>query len=151
MRKRLAFLLVLAALLSLVLVACGDETAPVPTYPGATSITLPDSIKSQFTATLANYKNTAADGFKTTDDLAKVKSSFQSSFKSAGWDDVSDKLASQAGAKAITDAGGFIIGFTKGNKGANVIAVPNAYAEGSGFTGINAGENPYIVISGNTQ
>lgn len=151
MRKRLACLLVIATLLSLALVACGDETAPVPTYPGATSITLTDSVKSQFSAGLANVKNASVDAFKSSDDLAKIKSAFETNFKNAGWSDVASQISSQAGVKAITDAGGFVIAYAKGNKSASVLGVPSQYAEGSGFTGVNANENPFVVISGNTQ
>jgi hypothetical protein len=149
MRKRLVILLVLATLLSLTLVACGDDApATVPAYPGATSITLADSVRSQFTTGLASVKNPTVDGFKTSDDIAKIKSTFDSSFKSNGWNDVSSQLTSQPNAKAINDAGGFVIGYSKGSKSATVMAIPNAYTEGSGITGLNANENAFIVVSG---
>jgi ABC-type uncharacterized transport system auxiliary subunit len=151
MRKRLACLLVIATLLSLFLAACGDEEAAVPTYPGATSITLADSVRTQFTTGLANVKNASVNGFKTSDDIARIKSTFDSNFKSAGWSDVSSQLANQPNVKAFNDAGGFVVGYSKGNKSATVMAVPNQYAEGSGISGLNANENAFIVVSGNPQ
>ena len=151
MKHRLAFLLVLATLFSLFLTACGDEPVTIPTYPGATSITLADSVRTQFSGGLANVKNPTVDGFKTTDDIAKIKSTFDSSFKSAGWEDVSSQLASQPSVKAINDAGGFVIGYSKSGKSASILAIPSAYTEGSGITGLNANENAFIVVSGNPQ
>jgi hypothetical protein len=149
MKKRLPLVIVIAVLLSLALVACGDEAASVPAYTGATSITVPDSVKSQFTASMKDIKNTSVEAYKTTDDIPKVKSGFEGNFKSAGWSDQTAKYAGGTDLKPLTDAGMFIIGYQKGNKGAVIFGVPSALAGPVGFSGLNAGENVYMVISGN--
>jgi hypothetical protein len=149
MRNRLAILFVLSGLLSLFLVACGDETAAVPTYGGATAVTLSDTVKSQMSGSLTQVKNPIVEGYKTTDDLAKIKSTFDSSFKSAGWDDKSSEFSGDGSIKQLTDLGVFVLGYQKGNKAAIVMGFPNSFAGPLGFTGLGANENAFMVISGN--
>lgn len=148
MRKRLVILLVISALLSLFLVACGDENAPVPTYNGATAVTLPDTVKSQMSSSLTQVKSPTIEGYKTTDDVAKIKSTFDSNFKSAGWDDKGSEFGSNDSIKQLTDLGVVVLGYQKGNKGAIILAFPNSFAAPLGFTGLNADENAIMVISG---
>jgi hypothetical protein len=149
MFKRLAILVVFLAALSLVLVACGDETAPVPAYSGATAVTLSDSVKSQMSGSLTQIKNPTVEGFKTTDDVNKIKSTYDSSFKSAGWDDKSAEFADDDSIKQLTGLGMVVLGYQKGNKAAIVMALPNTFAEALGFSGLDKTENAIMVISGN--
>lgn len=149
MTKRLPFLLVFAVLLSLVLVACGDETAPVPAYSGGSSITVPDTVKSQFSGSVSQFNNGTVEAYKTTDDIPKVKSGFESNFKGAGWEDKTSTYSAGQDLSSLTAAGMFVIGYQKGNKAAVIFGVPNALAAPLGFTGLNSGENVYMVISGN--
>ena len=149
MFKRLAVLVVFLAARSLVLVACGDETASVPAYSGATAVTLSDSVKSKMSDSLAQIKNPTVEGFKTTDDVNKIKSTYDSNFKSAGWDDKSSEFGSEASIKQLTDLGLVVLGYQKGNKAAIVMAFPNTYAGALGFSGLGTNENAILVISGN--
>lgn len=153
MIKRLPYLLVFVVLLSLVLVACGDETAPVPTYPGATSIPVPDAVKTQFASSLSQFNNGTIEAYKTTDDLSKVKSGFDSNYKSAGWDDKTSTYVSASDSTTIQSAGMVIVAYQKGNKAAVNVGMPNAIATApsSGFTGLNGNENVFLVISGNAK
>src|SRR4051812_36340662 len=118
MTKRFPLLLVCAVLLSLVLVACGDETAPVPAYSGGSSITVPDSVKSQFSSSVNQFNNGTVEAYKTTDDIPKVKSGFESNFKSAGWDDKTSTYSGGTDLSQLTSLGMFVIGYQKGNKAA---------------------------------
>jgi len=149
MKKRLAILLAISGLLSLFLVACGDETAAVPGYSGATAVTLSDSVKSQMSGSLSQIKNPTIEGFKTTDDTSKIKSTYDSSFKSAGWDDKGSEFTGNDTIKQLTDLGVIVLGYQKGNKAAIIMAFPNAFAAPLGFTGLNTNENAIMVISGN--
>ncbi|MDB5079903.1 MAG: hypothetical protein JWP00_1827 [Chloroflexi bacterium] len=149
MTKRLPLMIVFAVLLSLVLVACGDEAAPVPTYTGATSLATPDSFKSQMTTSMKDVKNASVESFKTSDDLTKVKSGFESSFKGAGWSDQTAKYSSGSDLKPLTDAGVFFVGYQKGNKAAVIMGIPGPIAKAMGYTGVSDTENAYLVISGN--
>jgi hypothetical protein len=149
MIKRLAILVVFLAAFSLVLVACGDETASVPAYNGATAVTLSDSVKSQMSGSLTQIKNATVEGFKTTDDVNKIKSTFDSNFKSAGWDDKSSEFAGDDSIKQLTGMGMVVLGYQKGNKAAIVMALPNTFAEALGFSGLDKTENAIMVISGN--
>ncbi len=149
MTKRLSFLFIFALLLSLVLVACGDETALVPAYSGANSVTVPEIVKTQFAASVNQFNNGTVEAYKTTDDIAKVKSGFESNFKSGGWEDKTSTYAGGTDLKPLQDAGMFIIAYQKGNKAAVIFGVPNAMSAPMGFTSLNANENVYMVISGN--
>lgn len=149
MFRRLTMLFVFGLALSLMLVACGDEAAPVPTYTGSTSITAPDSLKSQFTGSFQGIKNATLESFKTGDELTKVKSGFETSFKNGGWKDGLSKYAKADDLKTIESAGMFVLAYEKGNKGAVIMGMPGTVANAVGFTGIKDNETVYVVMSGN--
>ena len=146
MRKFIPLCLV-ALLLSLTLVACGDKPT-IPTYSSGTSVTIPSAVNDQFKASLKDAKNPSLAAFKTTDDLAKVKASMQDSFKSGGWTDKIADVGGDTAVKQIEGVGGFLLGYEKDSTQVAVIGLPSAVAGPFGFTGLNAGENVYLVING---
>ncbi len=148
MFRRLTPLFVMMMLLSVALVACGDSNATVPTYPGATSITVPDSIKTQFGSSVKDLKNTKYEAFKTTDSADKVKASFLDSFKKDGWEDKVSKSLKPEDVKQIESVGMFVLGYQKGSKGAVVMGIPGSISGALGFSGVAANESAYFVISG---
>lgn len=149
MFKRLAILAVFFGALSLLLAACGDETAPVPGYSGATAVTISDTVKTQMTGSLPQIKNPTVEGFKTTDDVTTIKSTYDSNFKSAGWDDKSSEFAGDESIKQMTGLGMVVLGYQKGNKAAIVMAFPSKFATALGFSDLGTNENAIMVISGN--
>lgn len=149
MFKRLAILVVFLAGLSLVLVACGDETASVPAYGNATAVTLADATKTKMSSGLTQIKNPSVEGFKTSDDVNKIKGTYDSNFKSAGWDDKTSEFAGGDNIKQLTDLGIVVLGYQKGNKAAIIMALPSQYASALGFSGLSDTENAIMVISGN--
>lgn len=148
MKMRLTGLIIIPILLTIFLAACGDETTSVPTYTGATTVTLSDSLKSKMTSNLTQVKNPAIEGYKTTDDVSKIKSTFDNSFKSAGWEDKSSEFLSGDNIKQLTRAGITASSYQKGDKTAIVMAFPNNVAAPVGFSGLNNNENAIMVISG---
>ncbi len=152
MIRRVAPLFFIIMLVSLMLVACGDEAAPVPTYTGATSIKVPDTVKTQFGSAIQGMKNASFEAYKTTDKPDAVKSSFQNSFKGGGWEDKTSSFLKADDAKAIEQTGMFIVGYQKGNKGAVILGFPGGLVSNAlGFDGIPDSESGYIVISGNDK
>jgi ABC-type uncharacterized transport system auxiliary subunit len=152
MVRRVVPIFVVGMLLSLVLVACGDEAAPVPTYTGATSITVPDSVKTQFGTAIQSIKNASFEAYKTSDKPEQVKTGFANNFKSAGWTDKTGDFLKPDDAQTIQQTGMFVIGYQKGNKGAVVLGFPGGtIASALGFTGISDSESGFIVISGNDK
>jgi hypothetical protein len=150
--KRILPFLAMFMLLGLVLTACGDEKAEVPTYSGATAVTVPDSVKSQFTSTGSDkIRNPKVDAYKTTDSVDKIKSSMASSFSSGGW---TDKMSSLAGTQAsslkqLESVGASVLYYEKGNNGAIVMILPGMIAPGLQIQGVSASENLIMSISGN--
>lgn len=149
MFRRLAPLFVIALLLTAVLAACGDETASVPSYAGATSVTVPDSVKTQFASAAKDLKNTKYEAFSSDEDTGKVKTFFQDSFKKDSWDDKVSTLIKDSDAKTFEQLGMFVLGYQKGNKGAIVMGFPGSLSSAMGFTGAEAKKTVYMVISGN--
>jgi ABC-type uncharacterized transport system auxiliary subunit len=139
-------------MLPLFLVACGDEAAPVPTYTGSTSVTVPDTVKTQFSSAIQGIKNATVEAYKTSDATDKVKTSFDNSFKSGGWEDKTGSFLKDSDAQTFKQLGMFIVGYQKGNKGAVVMGFPGGtVASALGFTGIADNETGYLVISGNDK
>jgi ABC-type uncharacterized transport system auxiliary subunit len=148
MFRRFGVLVVVAVMLTFVLSACGDEKAEIPTYSGATAVTVPDSFKSQFSTTGVKNGNVAA--YKSADDATKVKSGLSDGFKKNGWDDKTSDLTASMGdsLKQIEAIGAFAIGFQKGSKAAAVIGLPGTVAEPLGLTGVGEKDTVYLIISG---
>ncbi len=154
MFKRFLPGLVVALLLSTLLVACGDETATVPTYTGASTVTVPDDFSKSITSGLKDgkLKNPKVEAFKSTDAASKVKSGLTDGFSKGGWSDKTSDLTKELGGdnlKVFEQAGGFVLGYEKGNKAAAVLGFPGAIASGIGFKDIGANDTVYMVLSGN--
>jgi ABC-type uncharacterized transport system auxiliary subunit len=150
------FLPALAALLvvSVMLVACGDETAAVPTYTGATSVTVPTDFSTQISSGLqsSKLKNAKIEAYKTSDDATKVKSGLVDGFSKGGWNDATSTLLGASGGdalKAFDQTGGFILGYETGNKAAAVMAFPGQLASAVGFQDVGDKDVVYLVMSGN--
>lgn len=148
MFRRFGILIVVAMMLTFVLAACGDEKAEVPTYSGASSITVPDSLKAQFSTT--GVKNGSVTAYKSADDGAKVKSGLTDGFKKNGWDDKTSSLTASMGdsLKQMEAIGAFAIGFEKGSKAAAVIGLPGSVGGALGLTGVGEKDTVYLIISG---
>lgn len=145
MYKRIVPVVILSLMLSLMLVACGGD-ATVPSYSGATSVTISDQIKSQFTSNVSGVKNAKLEAFKTSDDSTKVKSYFTDNFSKNGWNDKSGDL--QDAAKSIEQLKGFMIGYEKDNKAAVILGLPGSTGSAIGVTGAAATDTIYMVITG---
>jgi hypothetical protein len=147
---------VFAALLvlSVALVACGDETAAVPTYTGATSVTVPSDFSTQLSSNLqsSKLKNAKIEAFKTVDDASKVRASLTDGFSKGGWNDATSALLGGTGddsLKVFDRTGGFILGYEKGNKATAIMAFPGQIALGMGFKDVGDKDVVYLVMSGN--
>lgn len=150
MFRRVVPFFVAAMLLSLVLVACGDEAAPVPSLTGSTSITVPETVKTQFASTVKGLKNPTFEAYKNSGNVATVKTNFTDNFSKNGWEDKAKSYLSDSDAKTIEQVGMFVLGYQKGNKGAVIMGFPGGpVAEALGFKDISSTESGYIVISGN--
>jgi hypothetical protein len=153
MFKRFLPVLAVLLLLSAALVACGDETAAVPTYTGATSVTVPSSFSSQISAGLqsSKLKNAKIEAYKTSDEASKVKSGLVDGFSKGGWNDATGTLLGSGGdsLKAFDGVGGFILGYEKGNKAAAIMGFPGQLASAVGFTDVGDKDIVYLVMSGN--
>lgn len=150
--KRILPFLAMFMLLGLVLTACGDEKAEVPTYSGATALTVPDSVKSQFTsAGTDKIRNPKVDAFKTTDSVDKIKADMASAFSKAGWSDKLNSLEAKDrdSLKTLETAGAAVLYYEKGNKGAVVMVLPGMIGGALGLTGVGASDNVIMSISGN--
>jgi ABC-type uncharacterized transport system auxiliary subunit len=149
MFRRLAPLFLIAILLTAFLSACGDEKTPVPSYAGATTVTVPDQLKSSFTSSVKDIKNAQIEAYKTTDSTDKVKGFFTDSFSKGGWTDKTSQFLKPEDAKSFEQLGAFIVGYDKGNKGAVIMGFPGSVSSMMGFSGVSDQETIYMVISGN--
>lgn len=144
--------MLVALMLSVMLVACGDDasTATIPSYTGATTLTLPDAAKTSFGSSLKDAKNVKIDAYKTSDDSAKVKSFFADNLSKGGWADKSGDISKDSGdsIKSFESLGGFILGYEKGGRQVAVLGMPNVAAGPLGFTDVGPNDTLYLVISG---
>ncbi len=177
MSKRLLSIATLCLLvLSLALSACGDSatvapaapaatiastlagattaaaatgaTVAIPTYSGATAITVPEAIKSDPGDLAKKLKNTNFTAFKTADDSSKVKASFLSSFSGAGWTDISDKEFPATATQQMTQLGITPLAFQKGNQTATLtLYTAGDVTKAMGFNDVTSG-TLYIVVAG---
>jgi len=139
---------------SVMLVACGDETAAVPTYTGATNVNVPNDFSTQISSSLQSnkLKNAKIEAFKTSDDTTKIKSDLVNGFNKGGWNDATSTLLGASSGdvfKTFDQTGGFILGYEKGNKAAAVMAFPGQLASGIGFKDVGDKDVVYLVMSGN--
>ena len=148
MNSRIATALAFLLLLTLTLVACGDEnkTYAIPTYSGGTSITAPAAFKSQEASLSGNVKNGKIEYFKTADAPSKVKTAFTDSFKKDGWKDETSTMGADT-VSQMEAMQGFMMLYTNGTQAVAVVGFPNSVAallEPS----LGATDSLYIVISG---
>ena len=149
MFRRFVCLLMLSMMLSTLLVACGD--AVIPTYSGATSVTVPAAISSSFqTSAGSGVKNATVTGFASTDAPDKVKSFFVDNFKKNGWDDKSSDSSIVDGNKQISASvpGANISLFQKDDKAAGVFVIPGNFASTLGISGVADSGTLYMIFSG---
>jgi hypothetical protein len=153
MFRRAGLLMVLVLVMSVFLAACGDETATIPTYSGASAVTLPDTIKSQFTASAGSVKNPKVEAFKSSDEAAKIKSGLVDGFKKNGWTDKTDEAMKSAGDsfKQLEGMGAFVIGFEKGSSAAVVMGLPGSLAGALSISGVEQKDTLYMVFSGSNK
>lgn len=153
--KRIAFLLSLFLLGSVMLVACGDEKAEVPKYAGATALTVPASVQTQFASAFKDekFRNSKVEAFKSADAVAKIKGGYTDAFNKEGWKDILSETTKDASAaesiKQFESLGGFALTYSKGNKGAAVMAFPGIAGTPLGFQGVTEADTLILVISGN--
>jgi ABC-type phosphate transport system substrate-binding protein len=148
-------LMVIFVLVAGLLAACGDPTAttaPAATTSGGTAATtaasgtssgnffmvsgasstsVPSMLQAALTQYESQYPGVKAQAFKTSEAAAKVKTSLADAFQKEGWQNLT------AGSPDTPQ--GFVLSFTKGNKGAAVVAFSGAMA------GLSQNELIYIV------
>jgi hypothetical protein len=149
MFKRLAYLAVVATLLSLFLAACGGGDNTPPAYSGGKSVTVSEEIKKQFNVETAGLKESKVEAFSTKDDLAKVKSTLSDNLGKNGWKDGSSSLGGDFAsvAKQLEAVGVFFLAYEKSNVGVIYVGFPSAIAAQAGLS-VPAGENLVMVFSG---
>ncbi len=127
--------------------AAGAAVA-IPTYSGATAITVPEAIKSDPGDTAKKLKNTNFTAFTTADESSKVKASFLNSFSGAGWTDISDKEFPATVTQQMTLLGITPLAFQKGNQTATLtLYTAGDVTKAMGFNDVTSG-TLYIVIAG---
>ncbi len=149
MFKRFVPLMLVSLLLAMFLVACGDDATSdnVPSYSGATSITMNASSKSAFEGSLTGQvKSAKVDYLKTSDDMNKVKSFYTDSMKKNGWTDKANELGDTS--KQMEAVGAFVLGWEKGSKAAVVMGLPGSISGAMGFDGVGANDTVLLVITG---
>lgn len=125
----------------------GTGSAPV-TYAGATSIQLPDVLKTTLLSGLSAAKNATLDGFKSGDAPATVKSSLQSGYATGGWTDATAAFTGASDALSQIGPDAFFIAYTKDNKLSFVLGMSGTTATALGVTGVDAKGTVYIVGNG---
>ncbi len=148
MFRRCIPLFLILLTLTLVLAACGDEKVTVPTYPGATSVTLPDSVIQTWKAGLTNLQNVKVETYKTGDELAKVKDTFASGFQKDGWTDKNSDPKVTSGVADMAAAGVFSIYYIKGNTAVAVLGMPGSLMTPAGVPGLSDSDTLIVVFSG---
>ena len=152
-----AALFVACILMAALLAACGDEATPVPAsnapasntqaagtqaanpgssnffvINGATTTSVPATLKAALAQYEAQYPGSKAQAFKTGAASAQVKEQLAGAFGKEGWQNITPSVPDTAG--------GFALAFTKNNKGAAVVGFPGIMAN------LGQNENLYIVF-----
>jgi hypothetical protein len=126
--------------------------AVVPTYSGATSVTLPDAVKNDPGDLAKKLKNMTFTAFTTSDDPGKVKASFLSSFPGGGWSDITAQEFPASATQQLTTMGVTPLAFQKGNQTATVtIYTGGDVTKAMGFPDVTTGSTLYLVVSGNNN
>jgi hypothetical protein len=122
----------------------GDDS--IPLYTGATPVQVPDTIKNQFSTSVASsLKNPDVAAFTTTDAGAKVKTFYQDTLKASGWNDLSASLPSSATAQ-FDQLGGFLMVFQKDKKTTIILALPGQAAIGLGVPAAEVPSGGTLVL-----
>lgn len=127
--------------------AAGSSTslADIPTYPGASVITLPDTIKNQFmTSVGSSVKNPQVGAFTTADDGTKIKAYYTDYFTKNGWKDLSASLG--AATSQLDQLGGFYLIYSKDKSVFVVLGLPGSAAAGLGATGVSVPATGSLVL-----
>ncbi|MEI7555041.1 hypothetical protein [Candidatus Chlorohelix sp.] len=128
-----------------------SSVSNIPAYPGLTTVTLPDAVKSQFADSIGNVPNGTVDAFSSADDTATIKSFYQSEFPKQGWNDLTNTAMGQADSGTLSQLetlGAFIIIYQKGANAVGIVGFPGSIASATGITGINAKDSLILIISG---
>src|SRR6476620_11078781 len=121
MFKRFLPLVGLSLLLSVTLAACGNDAPPsIPSYNGATSVTIPETIRTQFTGSVKDVKDVKLEAYRTSDGLPAVKTYFSDRYKNDGWTDKTSDLTKDGSLKDAESLGLFVLGYEKGSSAAVV-------------------------------
>ncbi len=153
MFRRFAPVLVIVMVLSLALVACGDEKAAtnpdaIPSYTGATTVTVPAVLKTQIdTGIKDQVKSAKYDFFKTADTGTKVKTFFSDNLAKNGWKDMTGALKMDD-LKQMEAMGVFALGYEKGTKAVAIVGFPGTLSALMGLDGVGENDTLYMVISG---
>ncbi len=173
MQAKKIFLSVIGIMLvSVMLSACGDNTATtapsnpvsavttqagnattaavanaggVPVPAGVTAVTLPGTLQQAAQPYLSSVPNGTFAAYKSSDKTDKIKNSVVDSFKKAGWDDKSETLKAAAG--PLEQQGMFLVLFQKGGKVAQVIGYPGKMVAPMG-AGVADSDTLLLFVSG---
>jgi hypothetical protein len=152
MFKKLIPLMVLAALLSVVLVACGDSatTVDLPSYSGAKTLTMTDAAKKGLNVDDVSKKGGKIEAFSTTDEATKVKSFYADELTKKGWSEDKNLLSSDEmqSLGSIEKVGGFALIFSKGDQAVMYLGVPGVAGSALGFSEVGQKDTLVIVASG---
>jgi hypothetical protein len=140
--------------MSMVLAACGGSdtaAAVLPSYSGATSVTVSDALNTNFTSSVpSGTKNPKMVAYSTADTPDKVKSYFVDNFKKNGWDDKSSDpiVTTQNQQLESSIPGASAVAYTNGNNKASVLIFPGSAASLFQLSGVNATGTLFLVITG---
>jgi len=153
MFRRFAPVLALLIILSLALMACGEEKAAanpdaIPSYNGATVVAVPAALKTQIDGGLKDQvKGAKFDFYKTTDEGTKVKTFFTDNLIKNGWQDMTSTMKLDD-LKQMETMGVFALGYQKGTKAVAIVGFPGALTAMMGVDGVGQQDTLYMVISG---
>jgi len=125
-------------------------SADIPVYTGATELTLPDAITSQFASSVgSSVKNAKVQAYKVSDSPDAVTTFFKSGFTSGGWTDLSAQVPASSTA-ALSGTGLTLIGpFAKAPNVAVVMVGSGALFATAGVPGVTSSDTVYLVFQGN--
>jgi hypothetical protein len=131
--------------------AATTGSVDIPVYSGATIITLPDAVATQFASSVGSVKNAKVVAYKVTDSDIQVKDFFTSNLTASGWLDISSQLPATVTAP-LAATGIMLVGpFVKNPQIVVVMVIKGSTLTGaSAIAGVSASDNVYIVLSGNT-
>ena len=127
--------------------AAATSDSTIPLYEGATAVTLPDAIKTQFESSVgSNVANPQVAAFVTKDDGAKVKAFYTDYLTKNGWKDSASAVSGNTGVSQIESAGGFYLVYSKDKQVSVLIGLPSATAAGFGVPAADIPSNGTLVL-----